>query len=87
MRGIDLVCPPHSNLKPRLLGITGSLTDCHVIYVKEVQSSLISNGRQEVTLIEERFAENPVYDCEVISKLKFLPEIAFIYKKIMSEKW
>ena len=87
MRRIDLVCPPRSSLKPRLLGITGSVTECHVIYVKVEQSSLISNGRQVVTSIDEKFAENPVYGCEDISKLKFLPEIAFIYKKVMNEKW
>ena len=57
------------------------------VYVKVEQSSLISNGRQVVTSIDEKFAENPVYGCEDISKLKFLPEIAFIYKKVMNEKW
>ena len=52
-----------------------------------MQSSLSSKGRQEVTLIDKKFAENSSAWLLTYTYIqtKMLLEIAFIYKKIMTE--
>ena len=52
-----------------------------------MQSSLSSKGRQEVTLIDKKFAENSSAWLLTYTYIqtKMLLEIAFIYKKIMTK--
>ena len=50
-----------------------------------MQSSLSSKGRQEVTLIDKKFAENSRAWLLTYIQTKVLLEIAFICKKIMTE--